>query len=287
MERILITGGSGLIGHHLLNQLSENRYEVYYIGRSVKNINRSVKHLDIDLSKDWDVNLLPKHIDYIIHLAQSENFRLFPEKAIDVFNVNTLSTMKLADYARKSGVKNFIYASSAGIYGNSEDGFNEEQEIVYKNELGFYLASKHCSEVILENYFSIFNVIMLRFFFVYGEGQKEDMLIPRLVNFVKNGVPITLQGTDGIKINPTYVGDAVEAILASMKLDASHKINVAGPQILSLRDIGETIGKACGVIPQFKIEEKEAKNLIGDISKMKKLLHTPQTTFAEGIKSII
>jgi len=285
-ENILITGPTGLIGSHLTKLLDKEGFKIFTLGRTPVTSLKSVTHIPVDFSNDWETDILPGEIDTIIHLAQSENFRLFPEKASEVFAVNTLSTMKLIDYAVKNKVGRFIYASSAGIYGNSNDGFNEESDIIYNNELGFYLGTKHCSEVILENYMSLLKVIMLRFFFVYGKGQGQDMLIPRLAGFIKNGDAITLQEEDGIRINPIYVDDAVSAIRSAMNLESSYKINVAGPNILSLKEIGNIIGEAIHKPPLFNVEHKKAKHLIGDTQKMSQLLGAPLTSFKEGFNSI-
>jgi len=290
-KKLLITGGTGLIGSHLIESLSEEKeYDIIVIGRSVNSKwnNKRISAFKLDFTKEWDENCLPKDLFAIIHLSQSENFRHFPEKAKDVFYTNTLSTLKLINHAVKTKVSHFIFASSGGIYGNSDEGFKEEKEIVYDKDMGFYLATKHCSEVILENYMSLLNVILLRFFFVYGKGQRKDMLIPRLLNFVQNEQSIALQGSNGIKINPIHASDAAEAIKAALFLNESNKINVGGSEILTMRQIGEIIGEITGGIPHFIIdEEKKPKHLIGDITKMSRLLLSPKIVFKEGIKTLL
>ncbi len=280
--RILITGAGGLIGSHLI-PLLEKDHELFTVSskHSVSN------NISIDFSKDWSADILPAGIEAIIHLAQSEDFRDFPGKAKAVFYTNTVSTLNLADFAVKTGVKKFIYASSAGIYGNSDDAFTEQQDIVYKKEMGFYLGTKHCSEVILTNYASLFDVQQLRFFFVYGKGQRKDMLIPRLVNNVQEGNAITLSGKNGIKINPLHASDAANAIKAALHLQGSHIINAGGAEVLSLREICETIGTVTGKIPQFNIEEKVPNHLTGNIDAMNDLLVAPAVKFSEGIKTLI
>lgn len=285
MIRILISGSNGLIGHDVASYLTEiDSYQVFNISRSSSS---ESNHIYVDLSTDWCDDVLPEKIDIVLHLAQSEKFRNFPESVEEVFNVNTLSTIKLLNYARRAGAKKFIYASSGGIYGNGNDEFTEETPINLSSNLGFYLSTKFCSELLVQNYSPFFEIDILRFFFVYGPRQRKDMLIPRLINSVKNGVPITLQGEDGIKINPIYVDDAVEAIIKCFDITGNNRINVAGSEILSLRNICEVIGEAVGKAPVFSIQEVEPKHLIADISRMKEKLTTPSTDFKTAIQKMV
>ena len=161
---------------------------------------------------------------------------------------------------------------------------NEGYKAVYCHWDGY---PSHTGAVLVENYNSFFDVEILRFFFVYGERQQRSMLIPRIVDSIKEGRPITLQGSEGVRVNPIYVGDAVKSIIKVMDLKGSHKINIGGSEILSLKNIGDLIGSITGCTPIYKYEDKEPKNLISDIAKMKKLLLEPQTKFGEGIKKII
>lgn len=288
MKKIVITGGSGLIGHEVVDQL-KNNWSIYAVSRRPhEELSQSARVIVSDLSHRCnDLSSLPRTIDAVVHLAQSEHFREFPEMAEDVFNVNTSTTLRLLEYARKAGAKTFVYATSGGVYGYGGEEFSENQPIVARKDLGFYLSTKLCSEIIAENYTPYMNVILLRFFFVYGPRQKETMLIPRLIRNVKDGKPIQLQGRDGIRINPTFVSDAADAIARSLKLMDSQKINVGGPDVLTLRQICEIIGEAVGKRPLFEIQEGvEPRDLIGDIHKMSHLLIKPKIGFHDGVHII-
>ena len=287
MKKVLITGANGLIGYDLVKELSQKN-RVYTLSRNKTDlVSENIKHIHCDFSDDWLDTELPQKIDVIYHLAQSEHFREFPERSMDVFDVNTRSTLKLLEYARKSGCNQFIYASSGGVYGNSDEEFMEDEPLLNRGDLGFYLSTKFCSELLAENYTNFFDVIITRFFFVYGERQNKSMLIPRLVENVKAGNLITIQGHEGLKINPVYVEDAVSALKEILNLRGSHKINIGGREVLSLKQICDIIGGMLEVAPNYSYSDASPKHLIGDISKMTALLTSPNYTFYDGVKKLI
>jgi UDP-glucose 4-epimerase len=289
-KKVVITGGTGLLGSHLVDDLlQQDEYDLYLISREATNIHRDPKIIivQMDLSQNADIKKLPEAIFAVIHLAQSKKFRDFPGSAGEVFHVNTLSTMRLIDYAIKANASHFVYASTGGIYG--ADGiYNELEPINFRPNMGFYTGTKLCSEIILESYSKLLNLIVLRFFFIYGKGQNKNMLLPRLVGCVTQGNKINLEGTEGLKINPIHATDAAKAIIASLKLSGSFTINVAGEEVLSLKDISEIIGNELGVRPEFNFEDiKQSKSLIADTTEMLRLLITPSIKMKDGIKTLI
>ena len=80
-RKILITGATGLVGSYLLDTLKDSDHEIYVISQSEKPFRDNITPIKIDLAKEWDYRDLPKQMDVIVHLAQSENFRLFPDTA--------------------------------------------------------------------------------------------------------------------------------------------------------------------------------------------------------------
>jgi UDP-glucose 4-epimerase len=285
-RKVLITGATGLIGSHLLRGLCSDDH-VYAVSRS-GSVSSATETIALDLGQPWKIADLPRDVDVIIHLAQSEHYRDFPQRADDVFAVNTLATVKLLDFARITGVKQFVFASTGGVYGSGADSFSEEQAIAAKGELGFYVGTRLCSEIVSECYQNWMNVICLRFFFVYGQGQRPNMLVPRLIDSVRTGRAIQLRGDAGLSINPVHVSDAVIAVRNATKLSGSHKLNVAGPDVLSLRQIAEIIGEEVGRQPAFEVSASEGDiDLIGDITRMRVRLHDPAIRFREGVRTLL
>src|SRR5437016_4304610 len=122
MKKCLMTGGTGLIGTNLRAALLPD-WQVFAVSRSAGGDVQSQSHMipvAADLAGQWDTASFPAQIDAVIHLAQSEHFRDFPEKAVDIFQVNAVSTLRLLDYARQAGARTFVLASSGGVYGHHE-----------------------------------------------------------------------------------------------------------------------------------------------------------------------
>ncbi|MFA6321526.1 MAG: NAD(P)-dependent oxidoreductase [Candidatus Omnitrophota bacterium] len=289
MKTCLVTGATGLIGSEFLKLLHADEWTTCALTRKpVKFPLADAKAIVCDLSREWNRDNFPKKTDVVIHLAQSGRFRDFPNGAEDLFNVNTRSTASLLDYAYRAKANTFILASSGGIYSNDGKLLTENSELIADGKSGFYAGTKFCSEIIADNYTEYMNVIILRFFFVYGPSQNRGMLMPRLIDSVKNGKPINLNGPDGISVNPTYVSDAADALFAAMSLKGSDKINVAGPEALTMRQIGETIGEIMGKKPIFEMhKESGPSSLIGDINKMGRLLVKPKVLLRDGLKIML
>lgn len=285
--KILITGASGLLGTHAIAAMG-NDYHIHAIVRSLPKVPiDGVEYCIVDFSNRWSIQELPDEIDSIIHLAQSSHYRNFPVMAPDIFNVNIESTARLLDYAYQVGVKSFIYASSGGVYGSGNRAFDEETQILQPQQLGYYLGSKLCSEILTQNYSKLMNVVILRFFFMYGPGQTRSMLIPRLIDNIQAGRPITLQGENGLRINPVHVSDSVKVIEKALGLEKSCTINVGGPEILSLRQIGNIIEKQLGTMAIYDVSAGDPQDIIGNIAYLKACLWSPQICLKDGIREIL
>ena len=288
MKNLLITGANGLLGHQICEDCLQSGHNLFGLVHTMPpSPLRGVTYLPIDLGSNWRTEDLPTHVDAIIHLAQSPNFRDFPKSALEIFRVNVESTARLLDYAKNTGVRKFILASSGGLYGMSRKAHTETSSILSPEKLDYYLASKLASEMLTQNYSRIFQTTILRFFFVYGLRQNRSMLIPRLLDNINKGNKIDLQGADGLHINPVHVADASAATLASLETNESDLINIAGPDILSIREICEAMGSILGITPKFEVQPGGPAALIGDNQRMREKLHQPKIRLIDSIKEMI
>lgn len=285
MPQILITGAKGYIGSRLISSLRD-RYKLFALGRHLSLKKQSPVHwIEQDLAQTLDRSRLPDRLDAIIHLAQSRRYREFPEHAKDIFDVNIYGTFQLLEYARQTGVKCFVFASSGGVYGYSYERFFETDPV---NPLNFYLSSKYTAELLLANYQPYFKTIVLRFFFVYGPGQR-GMLIPNLLGKVMKGELITIEGNPGFRINPIYIEDAIRVFEPALDLQTSALFNVAGDEAVTLTDLVNLIGETASRRPQIHYRAIPVSgDLIGDNERMKEVLKVlPKVSLLEGLRAML
>jgi len=283
---ILITGAAGLLGQNLVALLSEEHivYALIRDGEELICKNENIKIIRSDLYS-FNSDILPTDINVIYYLAQSRRFREFPGGVFDMFEINIYSPLKCIEWAVKNGVKKFFYASSGGVYRNPTRPVKEFFDIVVNEKNGFYIDSKLCGEILLKNFSSYFETFtILRPFFMFGPGQNRSMLIPRLIMNIKNGNEIIINNKEGIKINPIYIEDAAKAFGKLIDLEGEYIFNIAGNEIVNIKELANLISNIADCKPVFKYVDKKQFDLVADIELMKKMLHIPEISLMDGLQ---
>jgi len=279
---LLITGSSGLLGYEFISRFKHD-YEIVAITHSQNSVRLpSVQYVDIDFSAEWSVRRLPSQVDFILHLAQSPKFREFPSAALEVFNVNLSSTIKLLDYAVGAKIRKFVFASTGGIYGSSSSPISVNSEILSPTGLSHYFGSKLSAEMFANNYRDLFFVDINRIFFMYGPRQSKNMLIPRLIDSVQTGKIIQLAGENGISINPVFVGDVAHFLNWQLQEKGSAVYNVAGPEVISIKDLVILIQEYFGGVINFEMIPAST-DIVADAAEFLSKLDDRPTGIATGI----
>jgi nucleoside-diphosphate-sugar epimerase len=268
--RVLVTGAAGFVGRQLVPRLARD-HEIIAVVRAMPAWEMStVKTIVADLTSPSVGARLPRDIDVIVHLAQA--YKTFPEHAAEIFAVNATSTQRLADHARMAGVRRFVLASSGSIYPPARAPLRETDA---PRPMGFHPATKLIAEQVLAYYTTPLEVVALRLFAPYGPGQ-VDRLIPRLIESVRNGSPILLSRGGEPRLNPIFISDLVEVFAQAVVGAGNGVVNIAGPTIVSIRDIAELAGEALGRSPVFVNQDREPfGDLVADTSEMERQFEIP------------
>ena len=190
-----------------------------------------------------------------------------------------------------------IYISSSSVYGNCKEVPFKETFIV-DYAISPYATTKKANEVMAHVYHHLFNmnIIMLRFFTVFGPRQRPDLAINKFTRLMLDGKEIPMFGDGSTSRDYTYVDDIVDGIIKSMNYaennnDVYEIINLGNSSPISLKEMISIIGETIGVEPvinQLPMQPGDVERTYADISKARKLLnYEPQTSFKSGIEKFV
>lgn len=313
MKTYLITGGSGFIGSHLADTLlsKDNKVVVidnfndFYnpkikeknIEHNLNNPNYKLERIDIRNQNEVNRVFAENEIDNIIHLAAMAGVRPSIENPILYQEVNCLGSQIILEAMKKYDVKNIVFASSSSVYGNTKTVPFKETDIV-DYAISPYAATKKANEVMAHVYHKLYglNVIMLRFFTVYGERQRPDLAINKFTRKIIEGEPIPVFGDGTTSRDYTYIKDIIDGITKSLNYVETHEnvyeiLNLGESEPITLRQMIVTIEQAVGkkaIIDRRPMQPGDVDRTYADITKAKQLIgYAPKTTFKEGIQSFV
>jgi UDP-glucuronate 4-epimerase len=306
--RILVTGGAGFIGSHLVEKLLGAGHVVSILDDFNDYYDPQIKHDNIAaLSKDVPVHHVDlrddaavrnlfhgEKFDTVVHLAARAGVRpsiQFPQLYYDT-NVN--GTLHLLEAARVTGVERFVFASSSSVYGICKTvPFSEEEHLT--QTISPYAATKIAGEFLCSTFSHLYKlrVVALRYFTVYGPRQRPDLAIHQFTKKIHAGEPIDQFGDGTTRRDYTYIDDIIQGTMAALKYDGSlfDIFNLGENQTVQLKDLIEKIEKALGKkakINQLPEQPGDVPLTCADISKAKKLLgYNPTTQLDAGLPRFV
>lgn len=310
LNNVLITGGAGFIGSTLADTLLKENCKVicvdnfcdYYspelkrknIANALLNSNYKLYEADIENLEELEKIFSENKIDIIVHLAARAGVRPSIEKPVEYMQTNVMGTVNILELMKKYGVKKMCMASSSSVYGNCKaEKFSEDLNV--RRPISPYAASKSACEQICYTYHHLYdlNIVMLRYFTVFGPRQRPDLAINKFVNLIRNNQPINMYG-DGSSIRDyTYIDDIVSGTISAMKYDKTgyEIFNLGGGNPISLVDMISTIENILGkkaIINKMPMQPGDVDRTVCDIYKSMKLLnYKPETSFYDGVKNFI
>jgi nucleoside-diphosphate-sugar epimerase len=287
MDTAFVIGGAGFVGRHLVRHLAAHGLRMLATCRPEAAVPTvpGVEWVPSDLASADPTRGWPRRYDAVVYLAQSAKWRDFPAAADDIVRVNIGALQQAAEHARQVGAGRLVHLSTGTVYGQTREPAREDEPIRPEAPRSFYAATKLAAELLLAPYSTYFGVTQLRLFMPYGRGQNEKMLLPTIAAKVRAGTPVDLHGPDGLRCNPVAVADVAEAVRRCLPLEGTQTLNVAGPEVLTLRQVAEAVGTAVGREPRFHSKAETPPVIVGDTSRLRATLGwQPATRFADGVR---
>jgi UDP-glucuronate 4-epimerase len=311
MKNILITGGAGFIGSHLVDYLlGEDSWHVTVVDDFNDFYAPSIKRQNVARFHDRenfslfeadirDQDALPevfsqRRFDCIVHLAARAGVRpsLAQPQLYTETNVN--GTLNLLELARQHEVPQFVFGSSSSVYGNnSKVPFSEDDPI--RNPISPYAATKAAGELLCHTYTHLHGIrcVCLRFFTVYGARQRPDLAIHKFAKLISTGKPIPVFGDGTTRRDYTYIDDIIAGVRAAIDYGASEYevINLGESRTVELRELISILERelnATAVIDRQPLQPGDVQQTFADISKARRLLnYNPQTQIEDGIRKFV
>jgi UDP-glucuronate 4-epimerase len=309
MKHYLITGGAGFIGSNLIKHLFQTDSEIKitcidnfdpFYSADIKQFNiRDFKNNEnfrffyrdfAEISPEELCEMIEEPVDVIIHIAAKAGVRPSIENPKAYQKVNIIGLQNLLDFARTKNIKQFVFSSSSSVYGlNNHFPWKEDEQLW---PISPYAQTKLAGEMLGHVYSKLFGIrfIALRFFTVYGPGQRPDLAIHKFTKAILNGKPIPMYGDGSTSRDYTYVDDIIQGVLGAIHYDKTdfEIINLGESFSIPLKDLITAIEEVTGknaIIDQQPEQPGDVPKTYADISKAKQLLgYNPQTQLKDGLK---
>jgi UDP-glucuronate 4-epimerase len=306
--KILVTGGAGFIGSHLVELLLAEGHTLSVIDdfndfydpkikrKNLQSVLDDVRIHAIDI-RDKDAVLdavAEERPDAIAHLAARAGVRPSIQRPELYLSTNIYGTFHLLEAAKEYGVKRFIFASSSSVYGASNvTPFREDQ--VLNQTLSPYASTKLAGEQLCSNYSYLYQIklICLRFFTVYGPRQRPDLAIHKFTDLIHRGKPIDVFGDGTARRDFTYVEDIIQGVVAAIRYEGAlfDIFNLGENETIELREVIARIETELGkkaTINQLPPVPGDMPATYADISKARQLLgYAPTTRIQSGLRKFI
>src|SRR5712692_7470291 len=311
MRSILITGGAGFIGSHLVDRLlSEGGWNITVVDDFNDFYDPSIKRANIGahLSNpafrlvEADIRDLgalagafnEAKFDCIMHLAARAGVRPSLREPRLYVETNINGTLNLLELARANGARQFVFGSSSSVYGlNPKVPFSEDDPIF--NPISPYAATKAAGELLCHSYAHLYHmrVVCLRFFTVYGARQRPDLAIHKFARLISAGQPIPVFGDGTTRRDYTYVDDIIAGVRAAIEYHQSDYeiINLGESRTVELRELISLLEQALdrhAEINRQPLQSGDVSQTFAEITKARRLLgYNPQTQIEEGIQKFV
>jgi UDP-glucose 4-epimerase len=295
MAKVVVTGGSGFIGSHVVDVMQEAGHDVTVIDHRVRPHRGDVRFEDVDLMDLSSVLAATRGADQVFHLAAVSNVNYAFKYPVYTAALNVVGTANVLEAARINGAKRVHLASTVWVYNGAKADSVDETTPFYLDGAGHvYTSTKMASEMVCHNYGQMYGVpfTVLRYGIPYGPRMREELLIPVFIRKALSGQPLTVAGRGSQYRKFVFVRDMAEAHLLAMKDEAAGETyNLEGHRKVTVLEVAEGIQRilGSGVKIEFVPERPGdfgGKDVSGD-KACRQLGWMPRVEFEEGLRETV
>jgi len=296
MAEVVVTGGSGFIGSHVVDALADAGHHVTVIDHRVRPHRSDVGFEDIDLMDLSSVLAATKGAEHIFHLAAVANVNYAYKYPVYSTALNVMGTTHILEAARVNGAQRVYLASTVWVYNGAPDGKPADETVPFYLEGAghIYTSTKMAAEMVCHNYSQLYKVpfTILRYGIPYGPRMREELLIPIFIKKALNGQPLTISGRGEQYRNFVYVRDMAEAhVLAMNDKAVNQTYNLEGTRKVTVLEVAEGIKKVLGDDVQLEFVPARPGDFDGkEVTATKarqELDWYPTVSFEEGLRRTV
>lgn len=309
MASILVTGGAGFIGSHLVEALLKEGREVVALDNFDDFYLPEVKRRNLEPLRgrpgftlvEGDIRdevlvekVFTTHpISVVVHLAARAGVRPSIQQPVLYCDVNVTGTAVLLEACRKHGIAKFIFGSSSSVYGNnSKLPFSEKDDV--DGPISPYAATKRAGELLCATYHELYrlNVFALRFFTVYGPRQRPEMAIHKFTRLIDRGLPVPRFGDGSTRRDYTFITDVINGVLRSIeRVQGFEIINLGGSQTTRLDELIALLEKNLNQKALIEEEPGQPGDVVAtyaEVDKARRLLgYEPKVAVEDGLRRFV
>jgi UDP-glucuronate 4-epimerase len=311
MKNLLVTGGAGFIGSHLIDRLLAtdvarvavvDDFNDFYdpkikhdnIREHLKDPRYTLHEVDIRDRAALEQVFKDANFECVVHLAARAGVRPSLSEPQLYAETNINGTLNLLELVRHHHIKQFVFGSSSSVYGvNAKVPFSEDDPI--RQPISPYAATKGAGELLCHTYSHLYGLrcVALRFFTVYGPRQRPDLAIHKFAKLISQGKPIPVFGDGTTRRDYTYVDDIIDGVMAAIDYDQSNYevINLGESRTVELNELISLLEKEFDThanIDRQPPQPGDVPQTFADISKARALLgYDPKTQIEEGLHRFV
>jgi len=290
--KILVTGGSGFIGSHVVDKLRDKGVKVRVYDGIMPTYREDIEYYQGSILDRNTLGFAMNGIDAVMHLAAIADVEDVFSEPLKAETINVRGTANVLEAARNSKVRKVIYGSTTWVYSEAESN-NVDETTPLHAPSHFYTATKLAGEYYCQSYSKLYDldVTILRYGIPYGPRARDGAVIPIFVKKALNGEPLTIAG-DGSQFRKfIYVEDLAEGNVLALQSIAKNKVyNLDGKERITIKEIAETIQKIVGDVKIEYIQGRpgdfSGKEVSSELAK-RELEWSPKVNFEEGIRRYI